>query len=957
MKKRFWSMLLVLIIVLTMIPATAYEAAGTEQLMLRWPNMWNNNIPCEADDMGNYGFFNNEFIGAPGNKNSVFFHVVENGASVERVAGGAVTSSNPSVIRVSQNPQNGDATDIEVLGFGNATISYTTASGNTYSMPVSVILPDVGMYSAPVANQLNYITKFEVTDTADTFYILPSDNYTMTSITLTSQLDEIADVTFDPTNNYAMIKVTGTPNSNQFYQVCVDATHKNGNHDIIGRYYSVSLVNNKTSLLYCYPEYNNNIPQIPSNPYWQNSIFTWPGRSDNLIFALSQGGVAGNPITSISTSNPYVVSVYTEAGSDIVRIEAVGIGTANLTYTDGNNNTYTMPVTVDLPNVGAYTSKTPSANTLITDGFEFNAIGDEFYYIARNGYIFSKVDLCGGLGDIATVTLDSTNTIATIKINKVPLSGMNYFIEHYASTSNGWRDEGNLWIDIINNIPHLQYVYQDDTRYNEFDIIDAVAKGNKLEGWINRVDANSCYTVELADLKSSNEDVLIIYSANDPQNPDRAIFEIVGWGTAQILYTDDDGNVCTIDVISDFNNVSNAFFTDDSFKQENYIGTEYTVTNDTNVIYYMTNPDFTISNFELLYDTKDYATFKMIDDHCVEITISNKIKDYIAYGDTGEFVISYSETESNGQAYPMEMGLELTNKMCDHLTTELKDAKAPDCTTVGYTGDTICKQCEEVVAKGKDIPATGHTYKDGVCKDCGDKPVVADKVDKVDTTKPVDEVTPVIKQEAADTTAKDVSAVVDAILADNVTNEVKEAVSDETLKEIKEELEAGKQITTEIKAEVVDEKDLDADDVKEIKDKLGEAGKVAQFLDLSVMIKSVAADGAEKKLGTLNVLSEKITFTIMVPEELVKDGREFYVIRVHDGEAEKLELTKNADGTYSFETDRFSSYALAYDEAPVAGETPEVPKTGDATNVTLYIALFALGCVSFVIAKKKGLVY
>ena len=103
----------------------------------------------------------------------------------------------------------------------------------------------------------------------------------------------------------------------------------------------------------------------------------------------------------------------------------------------------------------------------------------------------------------------------------------------------------------------------------------------------------------------------------------------------------------------------------------------------------------------------------------------------------------------------------------------------------------------------------------------------------------------------------------------------------------------------------------------------------------------------------------------MVPKELVVDGREFYVIRVHNGEAEKLEVTKNADGTYSFETDRFSSYALAYDEAvqspdEVPETTPEttpdtVPDTGDTTNVAFYISLMCVGFVALLFAKKMKL--
>lgn len=49
-------------------------------------------------------------------------------------------------------------------------------------------------------------------------------------------------------------------------------------------------------------------------------------------------------------------------------------------------------------------------------------------------------------------------------------------------------------------------------------------------------------------------------------------------------------------------------------------------------------------------------------------------------------------------------------EVCKHTNTEVKDAKAATCTEEGYTGDTVCKDCGEVVAKGKAIAAKGHTF-------------------------------------------------------------------------------------------------------------------------------------------------------------------------------------------------------------------------------------------------------
>lgn len=58
----------------------------------------------------------------------------------------------------------------------------------------------------------------------------------------------------------------------------------------------------------------------------------------------------------------------------------------------------------------------------------------------------------------------------------------------------------------------------------------------------------------------------------------------------------------------------------------------------------------------------------------------------------------------------------------------------------------------------------------------------------------------------------------------------------------------------------------------------------------------------------------KITVNIPQSVEGVKEGykRAYYIVRIHNGEATILDATENGDGTISFETDKFSTYSLAY---------------------------------------------
>ena len=63
--------------------------------------------------------------------------------------------------------------------------------------------------------------------------------------------------------------------------------------------------------------------------------------------------------------------------------------------------------------------------------------------------------------------------------------------------------------------------------------------------------------------------------------------------------------------------------------------------------------------------------------------------------------------------------------------------------------------------------------------------------------------------------------------------------------------------------------------------------------------------------------SSKLRFKVVVPEELKKEGRTFYVLRYHDGKVEKLNIDE--DGYFS--TDKFSVYMLVYEDKKVDSET------------------------------------
>lgn len=178
---------------------------------------------------------------------------------------------------------------------------------------------------------------------------------------------------------------------------------------------------------------------------------------------------------------------------------------------------------------------------------------------------------------------------------------------------------------------------------------------------------------------------------------------------------------------------------------------------------------------------------------------------------------------------------------------------------------------------------------------------------------------------------------------------VKGAVSEQTKANVENALKNGYTIKPEISVSSVPANSVQSDVKAEIQEKadaiFGDNTKVA-YLDISL---NLLANGTT--LGTLNKLAEPISITVKLPEAL-KGDYNYKVIRYHvnaDGttETEILDATKNADGTITFKTDRFSTYAIAY-----STNTAKSPITGQTGMTTIYLA-FAVSAIAVVYSKKR----
>ena len=132
---------------------------------------------------------------------------------------------------------------------------------------------------------------------------------------------------------------------------------------------------------------------------------------------------------------------------------------------------------------------------------------------------------------------------------------------------------------------------------------------------------------------------------------------------------------------------------------------------------------------------------------------------------------------------------------------------------------------------------------------------------------------------------------------------------------------------------------------------------IGTYLDIN-LFKRVGNDDAIRITET----NGKLQVGIIIPEFLWKSGRTFELIRLHDGAATTISGTYDeTTHSFTFETDKFSVYALAYKDNASSNAVSNsgsnsikttTPKTEDSNDIRLwllllFVSLGGLGAIAF----------
>lgn len=119
-------------------------------------------------------------------------------------------------------------------------------------------------------------------------------------------------------------------------------------------------------------------------------------------------------------------------------------------------------------------------------------------------------------------------------------------------------------------------------------------------------------------------------------------------------------------------------------------------------------------------------------------------------------------------------------------------------------------------------------------------------------------------------------------------------------------------------------------------------GIIAKYFDAVIKVVDKNTDAV---IGNLTELSDKITLSVLIPEDLKpSEGylRKYYILREHSGVIDRIEPALSADGTtLTFQTDKFSTYAIAYED--FNNTAIDNPNTGDDLGRDIAMMLVFLG--------------
>lgn len=218
-----------------------------------------------------------------------------------------------------------------------------------------------------------------------------------------------------------------------------------------------------------------------------------------------------------------------------------------------------------------------------------------------------------------------------------------------------------------------------------------------------------------------------------------------------------------------------------------------------------------------------------------------------------------------------------------------------------------------------------------------------------------DNVEIIVYEVKADESTKNETSKITNIVKDLLDNKDVKGIDKDTKEKIVEAVKSGKTIETELSTKKIKSTDLSSETKKEINKTIKKDEKIAAIFDINVLLKA-----SNNNIGKLTELENAVLIGLDVPNDIpeLKTGytRKYYVIRIHNGKAERLDATYE-NGKVTFKTDKFSDYILTYEDVESktssSKELDDTPKTGYVNYSITFIIFIMLTIVTVKLLKRN----
>lgn len=312
----------------------------------------------------------------------------------------------------------------------------------------------------------------------------------------------------------------------------------------------------------------------------------------------------------------------------------------------------------------------------------------------------------------------------------------------------------------------------------------------------------------------------------------------------------------------------------------------------------------------------------------------------------GEYNITATETSGSNSNYVLTLQ---TGKLTivDH-TVVTDSAVAPTCTTTGLTEGSHCSVCSKVITAQTTVPALGHDWS-------GEWTVINQPTDTEEGKKEKTcsregcgvkkyEVLP--KNGSTDELPENVSGTLEKNAEVAPDSPIQEATLDNKKSELlnapniftdgeKQQIAGGADAKVWLEVTKTDESNIPTVDKtkveNEAKNIMGDHPTITYFdVDL---FKQIAGEAKQR----LHEPGINIKVTILIPSDLLNHERtivrEYKIIRLHDNDVSVLSGEfDEASKEFTFETDKFSTYAIAYSDIQLVTGITLTPDSATLTN-------------------------